>query len=303
MGFKALRIEEVPLNRLLTGVFTPRLEINERYVNELAESLAAEGQLKPIIVKECADRPGWFQVIDGEHRVQAARKLGWERIRAEVYELDEVMALVYAVRVNMLHGLKLSDMDLAYHIKKLRDIGLSTRRIAELFKRDHSWVVLKLRLVEKAVPRLREMVVKRFTKPTAAMQIARLPAEDQMKALKRIESEEFSVRDVKNLVDALELAGAEEEKQRILKLDRRKLAEVAETLRVKEAMQKQEKCEICGEEYPAASLWNIRMCANCRIFADRLFDKLTAFLGKPRSKLTSHDMESVELCFKQQEKA
>jgi len=68
-------------------------------------------------------------------------------------------------------------------------------------------------------------------------------------------------------------------------------------------MQKQEKCEICGEEYPAASLWNIRMCVNCRIFTDRLFDKLTAFLEKPRSKLTSHDIEGVEICFKQQEKA
>jgi len=157
---------------------------------------------------------------------------------------------------------------------------------------------LKLRLVEKAVPRLREMVVKRFTRPTAAMQIARLAGPEQEKVLDRVGSGGFSVRDVKRMVDAVELAGSVEEKERVLGLDRRLLAEMEEDLRVREAMKVLAVCETCGATFPALTLWNVKMCINCRIFFDRLFDKLTAVLGKPREKVTRHDVERVEFSLK-----
>lgn len=57
------------LEQLETDVFSPRKAFSEGYVEELAESIEREGQLKPIIVRPHPSKPNCYQVVDGEHRI------------------------------------------------------------------------------------------------------------------------------------------------------------------------------------------------------------------------------------------
>jgi ParB family chromosome partitioning protein len=66
----------IRLATLETGVFSPRKTFSQRYIDQLAEDIEKEGQLKPIIVRPHPEKPNVYQIVDGEHRVRAFRKLG-----------------------------------------------------------------------------------------------------------------------------------------------------------------------------------------------------------------------------------
>ncbi|GAA4063592.1 ParB/RepB/Spo0J family partition protein [Actinomadura miaoliensis] len=74
---------------------------------EHVEALAAaQAELPPIIVHRATMR-----VIDGLHRLKAARLRGEDRIRVRFFDGDEADAFVMAVRSNISHGLPLSLAD------------------------------------------------------------------------------------------------------------------------------------------------------------------------------------------------
>jgi DNA-binding CsgD family transcriptional regulator len=93
----------VPINSLQAS-FSPRLEGES---TEHAEMLAASGiPLPPILVH----RPT-MRIIDGMHRLRAARLRGEQKVEVEFFEGDEDEAFVAAVRANIAHGLPLTLAD------------------------------------------------------------------------------------------------------------------------------------------------------------------------------------------------
>ncbi|MFD1048943.1 ParB/RepB/Spo0J family partition protein, partial [Kibdelosporangium lantanae] len=89
---------------LLRPADSPRkVTLDEEHVRNLAQMGA---DLPPILVH----RPT-MRIIDGTHRVQAARLNGEETIRANFVECPEDDVFVLAVRTNIAHGLPLSLAD------------------------------------------------------------------------------------------------------------------------------------------------------------------------------------------------
>jgi hypothetical protein len=96
-------VVEVPIASL-SIVDSPRLSgENWDHVQALA---ATDADLPPIIVHHPSMR-----VIDGVHRVSAARMQGQEKIAAKFFRGDEADAFVLAVKSNIVHGLPLSLAD------------------------------------------------------------------------------------------------------------------------------------------------------------------------------------------------
>jgi ParB-like chromosome segregation protein Spo0J len=90
------RIEDLPVDKLRFGL-SPRMEETDPdHVAALAEVL---GDVPPILVQASTMR-----VIDGVHRVLAARSVGQKTIRAVLFEGDETAAHIEAVHRNVKHG-------------------------------------------------------------------------------------------------------------------------------------------------------------------------------------------------------
>ncbi|MFH8404006.1 ParB/RepB/Spo0J family partition protein [Streptomyces sp. NPDC018019] len=107
--------EYVEIRSLVCGN-SPRLGgPNPRHVNFLAEF---EGTLPPILVHRDT-----LQVIDGEHRVLAARQRGDEKILVHFFDGSEGDAFVRGVRANITHGLPLT----------LADRSAAAHRLLSLF--------------------------------------------------------------------------------------------------------------------------------------------------------------------------
>jgi len=226
-----LRIAELEL-----GVFSPRKQFDTHWIDELGESIAVEGQHKPILVRVHPTQPNKYQVIDGEHRVRALQKIGKTLVRAEILPLDDEQAYFMAMRVNQMHGKPLEALEEALHIKRMMEtFGYTQQKIAEMFKRVQQWVSDRLKLVEEASPELLEAFTKRFVKPSQVYEITELPKDEQPQIVEKVAGSKLSSRATEALVHALKAAKTIEEKQMILS----KPVEVyAELYKQREALQR-----------------------------------------------------------------
>ena len=86
------RLERVPLAQIDVSADQNRTVFDERYLGELAASIAENGVLTPISVRPGVE--GRFVLVAGECRTRAARLAGLETIPAYVRELDDASALV-----------------------------------------------------------------------------------------------------------------------------------------------------------------------------------------------------------------
>lgn len=93
---------ELDIDTLLPGD-SPRSGTNPEHVRVLAECTT---DLPPILVHRQTMR-----VIDGAHRVQAARARGCRTITAHWFDGDERDAFLHAVKLNVTHGLPLTRDD------------------------------------------------------------------------------------------------------------------------------------------------------------------------------------------------
>jgi ParB family chromosome partitioning protein len=245
----------IRLAMLETSVFSPRKTFSQRYIDELAEDIEREGQLKPIIVRPHPEKPNVYQVIDGEHRVRAFKKLGRSLIRAEVRALSDEEAFFLAMRVNQMHGKRLEDLEEGLHIRKIMDkFGYTQTEVAEKFKKTQAWVSYRLRLAERLSPETKEAFITRVIKTSHARELAELPVEDQPSVVARIVNERLSFKDTETLVHAIK--EHPDEKDEILAqpineltLPPRDIQEFEEDHGPEQPKFETGKCPQCGAEY------------------------------------------------------
>ena len=79
-------------------------------VDAIASSYEEFGQIKPIVVRPNDD--GTATVIAGNHQLQAAMLLGWDKIAVVSYDVDDTRALAFAVADNRTMELGYTDVDL-----------------------------------------------------------------------------------------------------------------------------------------------------------------------------------------------
>ena len=100
-----LPVRSVPVSSLNPGLYLRQSGTNAVHV-QLLMDVASSADLPPILVQEHGSR-----VIDGMHRLEAAKLRGDQRIDARFLVCSDSEALVLAIKSNTLHGLPLSKAD------------------------------------------------------------------------------------------------------------------------------------------------------------------------------------------------
>ena len=110
-----LPVREIPLNSLGRGFFLRGTGTDTAHVQMLAE-VAGFSELPPIVVQRNS-----LRVIDGMHRLEAAKARGESFIRARVINCTDNDAYILAVKANTLHGLPLSRADRVSSARRILD--------------------------------------------------------------------------------------------------------------------------------------------------------------------------------------
>ena len=170
---------EADIDRLAPNDFQPRGSLDEARLQELAQSIRANGLIQPIVVRKEGDR---FQIIAGERRWRSSKIAGKETIPAIVERFDDATALEIALIENLQRE-DLSPLDEAVIYKKMTDeLGYSIRQLAGKLGKDKGYVENRLRLAS-APDDVREMVAKRYDTLSAAYELMKLEDKRRRRSL------------------------------------------------------------------------------------------------------------------------
>lgn len=98
-------VQELPVHALSPGLHLRQGGINAAYLQLLIDA-SGRSQLPPVLVQ----KDGW-RIIDGLHRLEAAKLCGDHSIKARLVDCTDAEALVIAMKANSSHGLPLSRAD------------------------------------------------------------------------------------------------------------------------------------------------------------------------------------------------
>ncbi|WP_251922120.1 ParB/RepB/Spo0J family partition protein [Salinibacter ruber] len=150
--------EDIPLRNIAPDPEQPRKDFDETKIEELAQSMAQQGQAVPITVRPASkrlaggDRTKDYVIVAGERRWRAAQHLGWDRIRAEVREAS-VEESRWLALIENLQREALSPMEEARALRHLlRQDGITQTELAKRIGKDQSYVSQKLRLLKVPPP-------------------------------------------------------------------------------------------------------------------------------------------------------
>ena len=144
---KVEELRTLPVDLLQRGVYQPRMDFEKDAMQELADSIKAQGVLQPVMVRPLADS-GKFEIIAGERRWRAAQLAGLHEIPAVVRKLDDRTAMCIA----LIENIQREDLNPLEHARGLsrlsEEFDMTHDDIAESVGRSRSAVTNMLRLLE-----------------------------------------------------------------------------------------------------------------------------------------------------------
>ena len=144
---KAGQLSTLPVDLLQRGSNQPRTDFDKEALQELAESIRAQGVLQPVMVRPLGDS-GKYEIIAGERRWRAAQLAGLHEIPAVVRELDDQTAMCIALIENIQRE-DLNPLEQARGLSRLaEEFDMTHDDIAGSVGRSRSAVTNMLRLLE-----------------------------------------------------------------------------------------------------------------------------------------------------------
>jgi ParB family chromosome partitioning protein len=92
---------EIPIDRIVANPRQPRRTFVESDLEDLAASIRLKGVLQPILVRPDPTAPEMFEIVAGERRWRAARRIGLATVPALVRDLDDRDVLEIAIVENV----------------------------------------------------------------------------------------------------------------------------------------------------------------------------------------------------------
>jgi ParB family chromosome partitioning protein len=202
----------LPVDVIQRGRYQPRLDMHQESLQDLADSIAAQGVVQPIVVRAIAE--GRYEIIAGERRWRASQLAGLHEIPAVVREVEDRAAIAIALIENIQRE-DLNPLEEARALERLiKEFELTHEQAAEAVGRSRAAVSNLLRLLdlEDAV---KQLVEEGELEMGHARALLALSGNKQVEAARQVINRGLTVRATEGLVKSLQRpAPAKPEKPR-----------------------------------------------------------------------------------------
>jgi len=200
-------LAKLPLDLLQRGKYQPRVDMRPETLQELADSIKAQGVVQPIVVRPLEGSAGasqHYEIIAGERRWRAAQMAGLSEIPAVIRRIPDEAAIAVALIENIQRE-NLNPLEEARALERLiNEFALTHQQAAEAVGRSRAGVSNLLRLLELA-PEVAERVEKREIEMGHARALLALSnRKQQIEIAVLIVKKGLSVRDTEALVRRLQ---------------------------------------------------------------------------------------------------
>lgn len=193
-------LRQLPLEFLQRGKYQPRVDFDEAALQELSESIQAQGVMQPIVVRSiAADR---YEIVAGERRWRACQLAALDTIPAIVREISDETAIAMALIENIQRE-NLNPLEEARALKRLQtEFELSQQEVATAVGKSRPVIANLLRLLslEREVS---EMLEQGRIDAGHGKVLLALDGIDQVRAARKVADSRLSVRQTEALVKAL----------------------------------------------------------------------------------------------------
>lgn len=197
-------LRTLPVGQLQPGKYQPRSYMNEEALQTLADSIATQGIMQPILVREVA--PEKFEIIAGERRWRASQKAGLSEVPVLVREIADEAALAMALIENIQRE-DLNPLEEAMGIKRLIDeFEMTHEKAAEAVGRSRVAVSNLLRLLT-LTPMVQDMLLDNQIDMGHARALVGSEPAQQILLANKVVQDGLSVREVERLIQSEPTAG------------------------------------------------------------------------------------------------
>ncbi len=189
-------LSEIDIDRIQRGRYQPRQSFEAEALQELADSIRAQGVVQPIVVRPEGDH---FELVAGERRWRAAQLAGLQKIPAVVRELDArstaAIALIENIQREDLNPLE----EAQAFMRLIEEFDLTHQQVADSVGRSRAAVSNLLRLLDLAEP-VKQLVNKGLLDMGHARALLALIRHDQIEIARLVVNRGLSVRETESLV-------------------------------------------------------------------------------------------------------
>lgn len=188
------------------GRYQPRQHFDQDALQELADSIKAQGLVQPVIVRLVAEQQ--YELIAGERRWRAAQLAGLSQVPAVIRELEDQQALAMALIENIQRK-DLNPLEEAQALARLlTEFELTHQEVAEAVGRSRSAVTNLLRLL-KLPELLQDWLQDGLLSMGHVRALLTLEGSEQVQLAQHAIDEGWSVRQIEQAIQQRDTVGAE----------------------------------------------------------------------------------------------
>ncbi|MES9870628.1 MAG: ParB/RepB/Spo0J family partition protein [Sedimenticola sp.] len=194
-------LTSLPVDLIQRGRYQPRRDFNPESLQELADSIAAQGVVQPIVVRPVEG--GRYEIIAGERRWRASQQAGLDEIPVVIRDVPDQTAMAMGLIENIQRD-DLNPLEEATALHRLlNEFELTHQQIAQAVGKSRTTVTNLLRLLDLNED-VKKFIEERRLEMGHARALLGLKDEAQSKAARQVVAQGLSVRETEKLVRRLQ---------------------------------------------------------------------------------------------------
>ena len=190
-------LRNIDVDLIERGPWQPREHFDEESLQELADSIATQGVVQPIVVRQKAD--GRYEIVAGERRWRASQKAGLSKIPVVVKTFNDQTAAAVSLIENIQRE-NLNPLEESTALKRLVDeFGMTHQQVADTVARSRASVSNLLRL-QDLNPDVKTLLAMRDIEMGHARALLAIDGMEQSSIAKKVARKGLSVRETEALI-------------------------------------------------------------------------------------------------------
>ncbi|MBD0382253.1 nucleoid occlusion protein [Paenibacillus sedimenti] len=193
-------VKNIPVSSILPSPYQPRTVFDDDRIEELCQTIRTHGVIQPVVVRV---KNNTFELIAGERRLRAVKKLGMDTIPAIVRDFNDSQAASIALIENLQReGLTAIEEAAAYQqLIEMHD--LTQESLAQRLGKSQSTIANKIRLLQLSEPVKLALMERKITERHARALLSLDQEELQVKVLEEVIAKELNVKQTEARINFL----------------------------------------------------------------------------------------------------
>ncbi|ACA42222.1 nucleoid occlusion protein [Lysinibacillus sp. fkY74-1] len=197
----AEEVIKLPIDQIVPNRFQPRTIFDDEKIEELSRTIHTHGVIQPIVVRKTSENQ--YEIIAGERRYRAMKKLQWTEVPAIVRNLTDKETASIALIENLQRE-ELTAIEEAVAYQKLLELHeLTQEALAQRLGKGQSTVANKLRLLRLPDEVQQAILQRKISERHARALIAIKDQPLQLEVLQQTVDNDWNVRQLEEQIQAI----------------------------------------------------------------------------------------------------